>query len=594
MQFRSLKLRFRRRVRNSQRQVEDFGQQAENQLETQLFDRFSRLRVVRRFIIGWLFFFVVLISITIWQLNGLSSAYQTVKAVPGGIYTEGILGDFTNANPVYAGGEVDGAVSRLIFASLFTYNEHNQLIGDLAKSWFANELGTVYTVNLKPGLTWQDGQPLTANDVAFTYQVIQNPDAQSPLQSSWRGINVSVVNPLKLTFTLPNALSSFPYEMTNGIIPQHLLGKVAMTDMRSTAFNTTNPIGAGPFTWKTLQVTGDTPTKREEQIALAPFTHYNAGTPKLDSFVVHAFHDQAKLISSYQKNELTAIAGLSGMPRALQNDTSAQAQNFDLTAAKMVFFKNSNPILSDVAVRQALVSAVDVPSIINGLGYITKPVREPLLIGQLGYDATYQQASFNLATASQKLDAAGWLIGKAGIRYKNNQPLRFSLYGNNDAEDSKVAATLVADWHKLGVRVDVLLQSGPDLQQTVASHSYDALLHGISIGVDPDVFVYWDSSQADIRAANRLNLSEYKSTAADAALEGGRTRLDPGLRVVKYKPFLQAWQQDAPALGLYQPRFLYITRQTVYHLNPRIINDSTDRFNNVQNWELHQVAVTND
>jgi peptide/nickel transport system substrate-binding protein len=594
MQFRLLKLKFRRRVRKGQRQVEDFSQQAETQIEAQFFDRFSRLRAVRRFMTAWVLFFVLLIGLTIWQLNSLGTYYQSVKPVPGGIYTEGILGDFTNANPVFASGDVDGAISKLIFASLFQYNNHNQLVGDLAQNWSANELGTIYTVNLKPGLTWQDGQPLTADDVAFTYQVIQNPDAQSPLESSWRGITVTAVTPLQLRFTLPNALSSFPYEMTNGIIPKHILGKVAMTDMRSTAFNTVDPIGAGPFAWKTLQVTGDTPTNREEQIALSPFAHYNGGMPKLDSFVIHAFHDQNRLITSYQKSELTAISGLTSVPTALAKDKDSQKNSFALTAAKMVFFKNTNPNLSDPKVRQALVASVNVPAIIQNLGYATRPVTEPLLVGQLGYQPGLAQFTYDPSGAATKLDAAGWVVGKGGIRYKGTQPLTFTLYGEDDPEDTQVARTLVADWRKLGVKVDTVLQDGPDLQQTVSSHSYDALLHGISIGVDPDVFVYWDSSQADIRAANRLNLSEYKSSIADAALEGGRTRQDPGLRVIKYKPFLEAWQQDAPALGLYQPRYLYITRQTVYNLDPRTINSSTDRFNNVENWELHQAEVTND
>ena len=70
------------------------------------------------------------------------------------------------------------------------------------------------------------------------------------------------------------------------------------------------------------------------------------------------------------------------------------------------------------------------------------------------------------------------------------------------------------------------------------------------------------------------------------ALEGGRTRSDPALRAVKYQPFLQAWQQDAPALGLYQPRYLYVSRVNIYGLSEHKINTLTDIYNNVQNWEM--------
>ncbi|HXE10117.1 MAG TPA: hypothetical protein VN554_01700, partial [Verrucomicrobiae bacterium] len=129
-------------------------------------------------------------------------------------------------------------------------------------------------------------------------------------------------------------------------------------------------------------------------------------------------------------------------------------------------------------------------------------------------------------------------------------------------------------------------------QSTLTSHGYDAVLNGIAIGVDPDVFVYWDSSQADVRASHRLNLSEYKSPTADTALEAGRTRIDPALRVIKYKPFLQSWQQDAPAVGLYQPRLLYLTNGPVAGLSDSAISTPTDRFINVQNWEIRQAKVT--
>jgi ABC-type transport system substrate-binding protein len=131
-----------------------------------------------------------------------------------------------------------------------------------------------------------------------------------------------------------------------------------------------------------------------------------------------------------------------------------------------------------------------------------------------------------------------------------------------------------------------------DFQNALTYHNYSAVLNGISIGIDPDVFVYWASSQASISAINDLNFSEYKNPTADAALEAGRTRLEPQLRTIKYQPFLQAWQQDAPALGLYQPRLLYLTNGLVDGLQPGPIVSSADRFNNVQNWEIRQAKVT--
>ena len=221
MQFRRLRLRFRRQIRRGQKQVEGLGTQAEQNIDRHLFKRFGRLSEVRRFVICWVLLFILIIGGLVAQNIALSSYFQTEKPVPGGIYNEGVLGTFTNANPIYATGNADSTVSKLIFAGLLKYNDKNQLVGELAKDITTDANGIIYTIHLKPNLTWQDGKPLTSADVLYTYQTIQNPDAQSPLQSSWQGIKVTASDAQTIIFKLPNPLAAFPHNLTNGIIPKH-------------------------------------------------------------------------------------------------------------------------------------------------------------------------------------------------------------------------------------------------------------------------------------------------------------------------------------------------------------------------------------
>jgi peptide/nickel transport system substrate-binding protein len=591
---RPFKLRLLRHFHKGQRQVEDFSSQAEDQISEHLLKRFERLAPVRRFVTAWLMLLVLLIGGLVVQNLALSSYYQSVKAVPGGIYNEGVRGRFTNANPLYATNDADTTVSHLIFAGLLTPDSKGRMVGDLAGSYAVDSHGTTYTLHLRPHLTWQDGQPLTSRDVLFTYHTIQNPDTQSPLQSSWQGITITAPDARTVVFKLPGALASFPYNLANGIVPEHLLGKIPPADLRSAEFNTVHPIGAGPFAWQAIQVTGDgNPKNAKEQIALAPFANYHAGKPKLQKFVVQVFASEKQLIEAFQNKQLTGLDGLNQLPVELQTDKDTIQHNLPLRAANMVFFKTSSGVLADQKVRQALVQATNVPQIIRQLGYTTHEVKEPLLMGQLGYDPSLVQASFNLKAAQSALDADGWKPGNDGWRSKDGKPLAFTLVAANTSENKMVTKRLQEQWKVLGVRLNIQLQNGSDFQSTLTYHSYDAILNGITIGVDPDVFVYWDSSQADVRSSHRLNLSEYKNTTADAALEAGRTRIDSGLRVIKYKPFLQAWQQDAPAIGLYQPRLLYLTNGPVAGLSDKPISTPTDRFINVQNWEIREAKVTN-
>lgn len=593
MRLRLLRLRFRRRFHIGQKQVGSIGSQTEKGFDQHFVKRLGNLTApVRRFVGAWILLLVLLIGALFVQNMDLSGYYQQLRPVPGGIYNEGILGTFTNANPLYAANDADTSISRLMFSGLFTYDDQNKLVGDLAQSYSVNDTGDTYTVHLRPHLTWQDGQPLTSADVVFTYQTIQDPDAQSPLRNSWENISVSAPDPQTVVFKLPGTLASFPYTMTNGIVPKHILENVPPAGLRSADFNTVHPVGAGPFAWQAIQVSGNDPSVAEEQIALVPFANYGRGAPKLREFIVHVYVSRAKLIQAFRSGQLTGAAGLDGVPKELEGMGSLEVHSPLLTAENMVFFKTSSGILSDINVRKALVEGADRQAILESLGYPTHAVREPLLMGQLGYDPSLVQSGFNPSAASKLLDKDGWKVGKDGIRSKSGQQLSFTLTAADTAEYRSITRQLHSQWEKIGVNLKVTLQESPDFQNTLTYHNYDAILYGISVGADPDVLAYWDSSQASPQSPTRLNFSEFKDVIADSSLEAGRSRLDPTLRVTKYKPFLEEWQKEYPALGLYQPRSLYLTNGPVAGLSDNAINSAAGRFDNVQNWEIREARVT--
>lgn len=570
------------------RQVETAGQQTDQYF----FRRLERLTTVRRFVIGWLVLVFVTIGLSVVQLSSLSKYYQELRPAPGGAYTEGVLGAFTNANPVYATSTADRTVSRLLFSGLLKYDDKNQLVGDLAESWKADARSKVYTIVLRPDLRWSDGRPFTTSDVVFTYNVIQNADAGSPLYTSWQGVKVEAKDSRTVTFTLANPLASFPYSLTNGILPKHKLESIPMADMRSTPFNTNQPVGTGPFRWENLSVTGSSDT-REERIVLTANENYSHGKPKLDTFIVRTFRTQEQMIAHYDKHELNAMVGLESEPSNVGE--KKHIYNFPQTAAMMTFFKTTQGVLGDKAVRQALVRGANTKAIRTDLPYVARPVDEPLLKDQFAYDKTLAQLGYDPAAAEKQLDEAGWKLPEPGsVREKGGQKLEFTLYAESGSEAARVTRDLQQQWRKIGVNVKVQLQSSSEFQITLSEHSYDALLRGISIGNDPDVFVYWHSSQADVLSSGRLNFSEYKSNVADEALESARTRTDESLRIAKYKPFLSAWRDDAPALGLYQPRVLYITRDPVYGLHEHAVVSASDRFANVDQWQIRLVKTTVD
>lgn len=588
---REKRLKVRRRFKLRKRKVQDASKQAEAVVNKHFFRRLNRFLYVRRFVFSWILLIVLIGGGVIVQNKSLTNIYQEETPTSGGSYIEGQLGSFTNANPMYAATDIDKTVSELVFSGLLKYDQDNDLVGDIATGYKVNNTATVYTLKLREDVYWHDGKQLTSKDVAFTFNSIQLADAKSPLRSQWQKVKIQTKGKFTVIFTLPHSLASFPHSLTTGIVPEHLLNNIPASRLRSVEFNTVSPVGTGPFRWRTIEVEGNNPETRQERIGLARNDNYYNGAPMLERFVVRAFNNIEELKRSFSNGELTAVSGLETIDDDLR---PAVKNNYDipLMAQVSVFLNNSNQLLSNTKLRQALVYATDTDKIIKNLDHTVVKSDSILLKKHLGYNPKINQLEFNKAKANKILDQSGWKkTDSDGIRTNGKKQLSLTLYSKDTKDYSLIASMLQQQWRDVGVKLDVKLQSSEDLESVIAFHNYDILLYGISLGNDPDIYAYWHSSQADVSSGSRLNLSEYKSTTVDQALEGGRSRSDPKIRAIKYQPMLSGYRDDAPAISLYQPGLLYLTSRDVYNFNPSIIAVPTGRFANVENWSIRQTRI---
>lgn len=588
---REKRLKVRRRFKLRKRKVQDASKQAEAVVNKHFFRRLNRFLYVRRFVFSWILLVVLMGGRVIVQNKSLTNIYQEETPTSGGSYIEGQLGSFTNANPMYAATDIDKTVSELVFSGLLKYDQDNDLVGDIATGYKVNNTATVYTLKLREDVYWHDGKQLTSKDVAFTFNSIQLADAKSPLRSQWQKVKIQTKGKFTVIFTLPHSLASFPHSLTTGIVPEHLLNNIPASRLRSVEFNTVSPVGTGPFRWRTIEVEGNNPETRQERIGLARNDNYYNGAPMLERFVVRAFNNIEELKRSFSNGELTAVSGLETIDDDLR---PAVKNNYDipLMAQVSVFLNNSNQLLSNTKLRQALVYATDTDKIIKNLDHTVVKSDSILLKKHLGYNPKINQLEFNKAKANKILDQSGWKkTDSDGIRTNGKKQLSLTLYSKDTKDYSLIASMLQQQWRDVGVKLDVKLQSSEDLESVIAFHNYDILLYGISLGNDPDIYAYWHSSQADVSSGSRLNLSEYKSTTVDQALEGGRSRSDPKIRAIKYQPMLSGYRDDAPAISLYQPGLLYLTSRDVYNFNPSIIAVPTGRFANVENWSIRQTRI---
>lgn len=536
---------------------------------------------VRRIVVLWVASVSLVGILSMLQLGALRSYYLQYSGQPGGTYTEGIIGSITTINPILADSGANADASRLVFSGLTRYGRTNKLEGDLAQSWTVSPDGRTYTFNLQPQVKWQDGQPFSAEDVAFTINRIQNPDTRSPMASAWQGVEVTTPNSNTVVVTLPVRYDAFINSTTVGILPKHILQDTPARDIRISNFNQA-PIGTGAF----MVTDFDT---ENGSVTYVPNKAYFKGVPKLDAIVLKVYGTQEELQSAFRKRQ---VMGMARVANSKGTNYGRDGSVHELTIPEEVamFMRTTGPVLSDTNVRTAIAAAIDRQNIINTILHKeAKPLVVPALTSQLPVVATYPIPERDVKQAKALLDKAGWKQTDGKVRTKQGQELRLSLVTAQNEDYQEVAARLTRQLSAIGVALDVQVYDATTLQRSyITPRNYDVLLYGLNAGADLDPYPYWHSSQAK---APGLNVSQYSNAAADKALVSARGTTDARVRQIRLKSFLDQWSVDDPAVMLYTPTYLYVTQDDVRGIADGQIVTAADRFYDVQNWTVYSQLV---
>jgi peptide/nickel transport system substrate-binding protein len=555
-----------------------------------IFGRLDNIRSVRRHIIMWLLLVGVTIAAIAVQFTWFQQSYRVTAAAPGGTYAEASLGPIDTLDPLYAASSAEMSASRLLFSSLYTYDTTGHLDGDLADSMQVDASGMVYTVKIKGNVKWHDGKTLTANDVAFTVNLIKNPEVRSPLRVNWQDVEVKALDPTTIQFKLPAVYAAFPHALTFSVLPQHILGEVAPGVIRENNFSRA-PVGSGPFSFRLLQ--NADATAGHKVVHMVAFDKYHGGEPKLGRFEVHAYDTQEDIVKALRSGEVNAAADVLGI-----GDDQIDTHNYTILSRPInsgvyAIINNDSPILKDKVIRQALQLGTDTQAIRKSFGDTVPKLDLPFIEGQVsGSDMPHAPAP-DIAKAKAILEQAGWKLD-GNVRKKGDVRLQLNIATIKNSQYEKTLEVLSGQWRKLGVDVVANVSDPNDpsvnfVQNVLQLRSYDVLLYELFIGADPDVYAYWHSSQI---GAGGYNFANYTNPTVDAALASARSRLEPDLRTIKYKAFAKQWLDDVPAIGLYQSVAAYAVNKHVHSFDPRnSLVSSHDRFADVLYWSVGQEQV---
>ncbi len=541
-----------------------------NYLDRHVYGAWQKLGPLRWMFVSWVAIMVVSLWGVLSYSANLSKFYITTQPVPGGVYTEGLLGEVRILNPVLPENTATSDVNRLVFNGLTRVNDRRQIEPDLAERWEVSADQKTYTFYLRRDVKWHDGKQFTSKDVAFTVAAIQNPDSKSPLAYNWQGIKFDRPDDYTIKFTLPNSYTAFLSATTVGILPSHVLDSIQLSQLRIHPFSQ-RPIGTGPFVLDDFG--GD-----KGLITLKANPDYFRGKPLLDEVHFALYKTPEALLNGYARKQIAGISSIntSQLSAAAKID-SLKIYEYSLPAYVGLFFNTKTGYLANVDVRRALTQAVDKESIItSSLSNRASSVYYPILPGQAGFNPKATRYGYDPEAASKVLASN-----------KPQKPLR--LVTLKSPEYSSVARQLAQQLSLVGVAVEVKEVDIVSLQQNhIRPRNYDILLYGQNAGIDSDVYSFWHSSQADDPG---LNVSNYRSAEADKLLAAARLSRDPEARAAKFASFVDVWAKDTPAVLLYSPLYLYGQDRLVEGVNAGKIAEPSDRFYNVEAWSMKRTRI---
>lgn len=532
---------------------------------------------------------------------GVQFYYSNTKSAPrnGGTHTEASIEIPRFINPVLAQiNDTDRDITRLIYSGLVKYTKEGRLVEDLAES-YSIENNTIYKFILRENIQWHDGKPLTSDDVVFTIKLIQDPKYASPIRSNWQGVEVENPDERTVIFKLTSAYSPFLENATVGILPKHIWENISPKSFVLSEENL-KPIGSGPYKFEKFQKDKDGNIK---SYALRSNEKYYLNPPHIEHFIFKFFESESAALRAMKSGDVNAMSLVSGYNSTpLEEDGGTVVYNFSLPRYFAVFFNQSkSKALQEKEVRKALALSINREEIIDvATGGQGAPAYGPIIRELLGYNPQIEENyKFSPEKAKSILNAAQWkdvdgdgILEKRFDAGEEPSPLEFTLItvGWPDfTELEKATRVLQEQWREIGVKVNIIAYPPGELQQEfIRPREYEALLFGQIVGIDPDPFSFWHSSQ---KKDPGLNIALYGNKTVDRLLEEARQTFDAQSRAGKYVEFQNIISDDIPALFLYSPTYLYPVDSNVKGISEGKIADPSWRFADVNEWYIDTKRV---
>ncbi len=459
---------------------------------------------------------------------------------PAATIARHLVGDPATLDPTTIIEEESLRVTMLMFKPLLGIDKDLKLVPALAKSWSVSDDGLAFEFHLDPAATWEDGSPVTSDDVRFTIERIRDPKVNAA-GLNWgfedlAGIETPDRSTVRVRFQKPYSERMLSFALPIVSAAAYARAQPGDIDRR--------PVGSGPYrlaSWesnRTIRLVRrpDAPADRlpfaEVVFRMIPddSTRFQAGARgDLDEFRIS--RDQRKAAEGMP--EFLSRIRILRVPQPIQ---------------VVIVWNTKLPLLSDVRVRRALAHgwpreetarqlyAPDGADLISG----------PYPPGVAANAPDVAPPAYAPAESARLLDLAGWKAGADGVRRRGGQKARIELVIRAQARvEILLAEILRSAFEKIGVELVPLPLDAAVYTQRGSDGEFDAYLTGrFFLPPNFDPFPYWDSSQW---SPGGQNMGFYKNPEADRVMQAARLELDAGKRIELYRQVHRILAADQPA-----------------------------------------------
>lgn len=420
----------------------------------------------------------------------------------------------------------------------------------LAESWDVEDGGKAFVFHLREGVTWHDGEPFTADDVVYSFNIFANPavgstyaaklsdvvgydEFQAGTATELAGVTKVDDMTVRVELTKPTPLWVDLQQISISILPEHILGSVPPDQLRTNAY-WKNMVGTGPFVM--------TKFVDDQFIEGVANENYFLGKPKLDKIVFQIYADTTAILNALQSGELDATPYEGGgipldqVQRFEAMDHLTVLGNMDAGLPTFIMLNLEDPDFAKPEVREAMMYAIDRETIMETVRMNYGKISNTMFPAEWARpaDSDMEAYAYNPEKAAELLAAAGW---------DSSRKIDF-LYYYNDQVNKDIVVALQAYLGAVGINIEPRLVDGAGFNQAIVDKTYEAGYAANGQGLDPSI-------GANITRCGTQRAMGYCDPRVDELFDLGLSEGERAARAPYYQEISSILNKDLPKLWLW-------------------------------------------